>query len=215
MDHNLYWNGGQPVPSDSAEEINYTDDPHRLVMDPLLGGQAGLLLPRWIPGTGLFGDGSTTIREAFQRLVELYGAPGEGSPLLDAADPTHAPAEDILGRPRSAGLAPDLGAFETVPELELVAQPRLAALLLVWQAGDSLPPPTGWRIDYTGPEGDDPSPVTGIGADARSYPLTGLESGVLYEVTLSALQGGTVIISDTVQGLPAASLNFLPILTGD
>ncbi len=112
LDHNLYWNGGTGIPSDSGDLVNYSDDANPTIADPLLGDQAGLALPRWDHVAGQFGDGSTTIRQAFERLVMLYGTPSEGSPAIDAADPANAPADDILGNPRPVGLAPDAGAYE-------------------------------------------------------------------------------------------------------
>lgn len=108
--NNLYWNGGAAIPEDPNETINFTGDANRIVGDPLLGGQAGLIIPRWEQGTGQFGDGSTTIGEAFERLVDLYGTPGAGSAALGAADPANAPADDILGNPR--GSNPNVGAAE-------------------------------------------------------------------------------------------------------
>jgi hypothetical protein len=45
--YNLYWDGSFPIPPDSAELINYSDDLHRLVGDPLLPSQSGIVLPRW------------------------------------------------------------------------------------------------------------------------------------------------------------------------
>ena len=59
LDTNLYWNGGQPVPRDGGELINYTDDANALVADPLLVAPSGIVLPRWDPAFGKFGDGST------------------------------------------------------------------------------------------------------------------------------------------------------------
>lgn len=112
MLNNLYWNGGSAIPSDPAELINYTDDPQRQIGNPSLGSQSGILLPRWNSVTGLFGDGSSTIRAAFENLVSNYGTPTAGSPVENRADPAHAPAEDILGNPRSVGSGPEIGAFE-------------------------------------------------------------------------------------------------------
>jgi hypothetical protein len=108
---NLYWNGGAAIPEDGGELVNYTNDTERVVADPLLPPLAGLVLPRYLPVEQRFADGSTTIAQVFRRLAEDYGTPAPGSPLIGAADPAHAPADDLLGRARSDG-APDLGAVE-------------------------------------------------------------------------------------------------------
>jgi hypothetical protein len=113
IDRNQYWNGGAPIPSDPAELINYSDDLHGLVDDPLLPPQAGLVLPRWVPSTSQFADGSTSIHQAFEQLVNLYGAPATGSPTIDSGDVAYAPADDILGNPRPAGTGVDRGAYES------------------------------------------------------------------------------------------------------
>ncbi|MEM7481611.1 MAG: hypothetical protein AAF481_10595 [Acidobacteriota bacterium] len=107
---NLYWNGPNPLPFDASEEINPSDDPEALIADPLLPAASGIPLPRWNPTTDLFADGSTTIAQAFKRLVETHGTPAAGSPAAEAGDPTTAPPHDILGRPR--GARPSLGAVE-------------------------------------------------------------------------------------------------------
>jgi hypothetical protein len=107
---NLYWNGGQAIPSSAAALVNTTDDPARVVGDPLLGEQAGLVLPRL--NSGGFADGSTTARQAFERLVANYGTPAAGSAAIDRAQANQAPADDILGGARPRGTAPDLGALE-------------------------------------------------------------------------------------------------------
>jgi hypothetical protein len=111
LDRNLYWNGGAAIPpGDVLSPL--VDDARRVVGD---GGfnanQAAIVLPRW--NGAAFPSGSTTIRQELERLVAAYGVPAAGGPAVDQADRSRAPADDILGRPRSAGAAPDLGAFET------------------------------------------------------------------------------------------------------
>jgi hypothetical protein len=115
LDHNLYHNGGAAIPSDESELVNYTDDANRVVADPRLGSQVGLILPRWDPGGDQFADGSEAISEVFRQLVDLYGTPGNGSSVIDAAEGAQAPAEDILGNPRADG-GPDIGAYEVGAE---------------------------------------------------------------------------------------------------
>ena len=112
LDHNLYWNGDQAIPFDGSELVNYTDDGHRTVDDPLLPELAGIILPRWQVNNHQFADGSTSIRQAFEKLSKRYGALSRQSPAVDAADPQNASSEDILGRPRPSGTSPDIGAFE-------------------------------------------------------------------------------------------------------
>jgi hypothetical protein len=109
---NLYWNGGAAIPSAAGELIDVTDDPFRVVADPLLGSQSGVVVPRWNPATGQLAGGSATIRQAFARLVALHGTPAAGAPPIDNANPSQSPGHDILGNPRPAGTRPDLGAVE-------------------------------------------------------------------------------------------------------
>lgn len=143
LEGNLYWNGGDVIPSNAAELINYTDDGTRIVTDPRLRDQSGVVMPRWIPTIELFADGSTTIRQAFERLVRLYGCPTAGSPTTDSADASHSPATDILGHTRPGGLGPDRGACErsalsvtlAVNQVELSAGDTLVVDLLVNNPG--------------------------------------------------------------------------------
>jgi hypothetical protein len=108
--NNLYWNGGAALPTSGSDVINYTADVDRIVADPMLPSQAAVTLPRWDANVGNFVDGSTTIREVFERLVTTYGRPGANSAGVDQALASQSPSVDILGNPR--GLAPDIGAFE-------------------------------------------------------------------------------------------------------
>ena len=112
LSRNLYWNGPEQMPSNSNELINYSDDAHGIVGDPLLPDQAGIVMPRWDPNTNQFADGSTTIRQAFENLVLLYGALNLKSPAINAAEAENAPDEDILGKSRPRGSAFDIGAYE-------------------------------------------------------------------------------------------------------
>lgn len=123
LDNNLYFNGGSAIPEDSGQFLVFSDDAAALVADPLLPAQSGLVPPVW-NGTD-FADGSATIREAFERLVELYGTPAGASPAIDQADPAAAAAEDILGRLR--GASPDLGAVEWIDDDDPVFADRFEA----------------------------------------------------------------------------------------
>lgn len=62
FDRNLFWNAGNPFPTSSESIIEVSDDAHRVVGNPLLGNQNGLVLPRWNQGAGQFADGSAMIR---------------------------------------------------------------------------------------------------------------------------------------------------------
>jgi hypothetical protein len=109
LNNNLYWNGTSPIPEDAGETVNPSDDTTAVIADADLGGQAGLVLPRWDQIDEIFEDGSVSICEAFDRLVQQYGTPGSSSPV-DQADAGHAPSDDILGNARDAN--PDIGAVE-------------------------------------------------------------------------------------------------------
>ena len=112
LGNNLYWNGGAAIPSDANETINYTDDALRIVNDPLLTDNSGIISPRWNETLAQFDDGSSTITEAFAALVAAYGTPAQGSPAIDTADGAQAATEDILGTPRPPGSLADVGAVE-------------------------------------------------------------------------------------------------------
>ena len=78
-------------------------------------------LPTWNAAQERFADGSSTVCEAFDRLVQAYGRPAAGSPVVDAgvlnvsyksgdlSSSDDVPI-DMLGNPRTN--APDLGAVE-------------------------------------------------------------------------------------------------------
>ncbi len=208
LNNNLYWNGSEAIPTDPGELINYTDDTSRIVDDPLLGDQAGLVIPRWDGNASRFADGSSTIREVFEQLVLLYGLPAANSPAIDSADALNSPAEDILGNSR---LAPDTGAVEFIPILNLVGTPADRAIHLAWKLNTSLPPIATWRILYDGPPGDEPSPIANVPGVTRKYSLTGLTNYNLYDITLNAMLDGTPILTDTVSVRPTDIHLYLPL----
>ena len=111
LDNNLYFNGGNQIPIDAGQFLSFADDANALIGDPLLPDPAGLIAPEW--DSSNFADGSTTIREAFLRLVADRAVPAAGSLVIDAGDPLASAIDDILGQLR--GDRPDLGAFETNP----------------------------------------------------------------------------------------------------
>ncbi len=117
LNSNLYWNGGAEIPEDAKEKINPSDDSNRKIGDPGLAAQSGFVIPRWIEGQGGFADGSNTIRQAFVRLVNRYGKPSSGSPVIDAAAADASASEDILGHRRLSGKGADIGAVEHAPAI--------------------------------------------------------------------------------------------------
>jgi hypothetical protein len=142
LDNNLYWNGGATIPP--GNQVNpLVDDVNRIVADPLLNAsQSGIVLPHWT-GTG-FPSGSATIREEFLRLVGLYGAIPGASPAVNQADAANAPADDILGNPRST---PDVGAYEvTAPPT-----PSLSIGDCVVTEGNVGSVPCNFVVSLTGP----------------------------------------------------------------
>ena len=113
LEGNLYWNGGEAIPFDGDELVNFTNDQQPLIANPQLGKQNELVLPRWNQASGRFAGGWTSIRDAFVHLVTRYGSLAPRSPAIDVADPATAAAEDILGRLRDP-VSPDMGATEFV-----------------------------------------------------------------------------------------------------
>jgi len=210
--NNLYWNGGAAIPSSDNDLVNYMDDTARIVGDPQLSAQAGLIPPRWDAGEGQFAGGYATLRAAFEGLVVAYGVPS-GSAALDAADPAHAPADDILGMPRPAGSAPELGAYEvaaTMPTLALQAQAMDQAIALSWQVNGQLPSSTTWQIGYQSESGTSVMPaVTGLISSTRAYILTDLTNGLWYTVSLST---DPPLLTATAQARPVGFWVYLPVV---
>lgn len=111
LHNNGYWNGGGALPEDPAEVINPSDDTAALIGDPGLNDLGGLVVPHYDSTGGTFADGSTSIRQAFERLANQFATPAAPSIVFNAADAAQSPVDDLLGNPRIDG-SPDLGAVE-------------------------------------------------------------------------------------------------------
>ena len=209
LNTNLYWNGGSAIPFDSSELVNYTDDPNGSVTDPLLPALTGVVIPRWNPGSSQFADGSTTIREAFERLVALYGTPAGGSPVIDNADPAQAPGEDILGNLR--GSDPDLGAVEFQPALTLSGHAGDQTIFLEWTVNTTLPVTSTWQIAYDNQQGDQGT-IPNIPDPTRTYTLSNLTNYTSYTIVLNAMLDTTPILTDTVTVMPTDIFIHLPLV---
>jgi hypothetical protein len=105
------------------------------------------------------------------------------------------------------GAAPDLGAYEFVPQLELYGVPGDGAIYLSWTVNVTLPTTTTWAIAYNGPAGVPPSPVTGLADPTRAYPLTGLSNYTWYTVTLST---DPAMLLDSIRVMPTDHIVNLP-----
>jgi hypothetical protein len=111
LNNNLYYNGGQPIPTEDTDVLVPAADSAAIPGDPRLGDpNKDLVLPRWDAQQQRFLSGQRTIHGEFERLVHQYATPAEGSPAIANADPADMPTDDILGQPR--GEQPTVGAVE-------------------------------------------------------------------------------------------------------
>ncbi len=193
LDNNLYWNGPQPLPGGDLFTPT-VDDARALVADPLLNFfHDAVVVPRWEGEAFL--SGNTTIRQEFLRLVEEYAVLPPGSPAIGQADPAHAPAEDILGQPRSA--TPELGVFEY--RLALSGSVDNTTVHLNWSQLNEANA-ASLRVTATAADGTQ-TEFDNIPADAREYTLTDLAPQTRYAIQLSALDAGGNVqtLSNTIE----------------
>jgi hypothetical protein len=188
LDRNLYWNGPSPIPAGDVLSP-LVDDARRIVANPALGAQAGVVLPRW-NGTS-FLSGQTTIRGEFERLVGLYGVIAAASPADGQGDHPFAPDDDILGRPRPA--LPAIGAYEP-------AIPVTAAI-----APTSGPAAGGTQTTLTGTGFQTGATVAAEGVAATQVFVAGSGFAV---ATMPALTPGS--LNDVVLTNPDTSSVTLP-----
>lgn len=97
-------------------------------------------------------------------------------------------------------------------ELTLNGIPGDKTIYLTWEVNASLPLTATWTINYSGPTGDQPSPITGLPEPTRTYALTGLTNYTLYTVTLYAMLDDMPILTDTVTRMPTDISISLPLV---
>ena len=122
--------------------------------------------------------------------------------------------------PDVAGYYNDIPAkrrFEGLPcnqasDLTLIGFPGNETINLTWKVNVVLPITSTWEISYTGPTGDQPSPITGLPEATRAYTLTGLANYVPYSVTLNAILDNTPLLTGTITIMPSGTLVFLPLI---
>jgi hypothetical protein len=119
--------------------------------------------------------------------------------------------DDVDGEARPSGTAPDIGADELLPQLQLFGSPNDQTIGLTWQVNTAVDPGTTWQISYSGPAGDQPSPITGLAQGARSATLTGLTNYTPYDITLNAIISGSPVLTHTITVMPTDLLVYLPM----
>ena len=104
LQNNLYYNGGNAIPSDTSQEVNIGSDTNPILGNPLLPSLIGLTLPVYNGSMfgGGFGGGFVNIRSVFVDLANRYGRPASGSPAINAANMINVPSDDLLGTARGA-----------------------------------------------------------------------------------------------------------------
>jgi hypothetical protein len=86
------------------------------------------------------------------------------------------------------------------------------AIHLGWDVIGGLPSTSTWQIDYDGPVGDEPPPITGVVSPTRAYTLTGLTNYEWYTVTLQAMVDSSPILTDSVRARPTDIHVYLPLV---
>jgi hypothetical protein len=114
---------------------------------------------------------------------------------------------DIPAKRRFEGLS-----CSQTMELTLNGIPGDKTIYLTWEVNASLPLTATWTINYSGPTGNQPSPITGLPEPTRTYALTGLTNYTLYTVTLNAMLNNTPILTDTVTRMPTDISISLPLI---
>ncbi len=148
-----------------------------------------------------------------------FAAPADGNYHLDAESDLIDAGVVLPGiNDGHSGGAPDIGAYEFTElpaQLTLQGRPASHRIHLDWSVSGALPVTSTWRITYDGGGSTVYLPITGIVSPTRAYTLTGLANYVMYTVTLDAMLGNAVWLSDTVHVMPTNIAVYLPLVMRD
>jgi parallel beta-helix repeat protein len=136
-----------------------------------------------------------------------------GSPAIDKGTGLPDVTDDLEGNPRPFGPQYDIGAYEFIPALTLYGAAGNHLIRLTWSTFGILAAGVTWQISYTGPTGDQDSPITGLAGPTREYTLTGLANDTWYTIVLNAMLGSAPILTDTVQVMPVSNFIYMPYLS--
>jgi hypothetical protein len=173
-------------------------------------GDTVLTLAEW---QALGYDQHSFIADAGQLFMDVAGDDYHlkaGSPAIDTGTALADVLYDLERETRPVGDGYDIGAYEFQPAILLSGTSGDSTISLMWDVNVSLPVTTTWTIVYEGPEGDQPSPITGLAEGERAYALTGLTNYTWYDITLTAV-GPTPVLSDTIRLMPTDRLVYLPL----
>ena len=129
LDNNVYYNGGDAIPTDTGQEVNIGDDNNAKIGNPRLPSQGGIVVP--VYNGNSFAGGFSTIRQVFVDLASRYGKPATGSIAINQASSANVPLDDLLGAPRTSNA--DIGAIEVgaQPPIE-PPTPRMGKVIMSW-----------------------------------------------------------------------------------
>ncbi len=117
--NNLFYNTGNSLPDQGS--VLPSADPNLITGNPgLEENQENIILPVWDEDTKQFPSGNRTIRKEFERLVLAYGVIPAGSPVINRADSSAMPADDILGNKRDS--LPDIGCLEYNATVDITSE---------------------------------------------------------------------------------------------
>jgi hypothetical protein len=86
-------------------------------------------------------------------------------------------------------------------------------IYLSWEVYHELSDELTWRIDYQGPAGDQPSPITDINHSARSFTLSGLTNNKFYTIRVTAVSGDTdALKSNSITLVPMKYQFYKPLI---